>query len=151
MVYCRGIFAILQKTWEVPLLIFGVTVCQLWEPRTLWHSAWSGYGSQNLRMQFPFLTTIKRICFYIMVVAWMVLILLSILDLGFLLLLRWHFQDFNYLARSRQKRACRFPQGFVVSGKPLLFAANHCRFRQSFVVSQITLARMSNLVSIYVE
>ncbi len=52
--YFIGIFTILRKTWELSHWIFRVTVCQLQEPRTLWHNAWSGYHSQNLPIQFPF-------------------------------------------------------------------------------------------------
>ncbi len=52
----------LTKPWELSHWIFGVTVCQLREPRTLWDNAWSGYRWQDLQRQLPIWTAMKRTC-----------------------------------------------------------------------------------------
>ena len=52
---CIGVLTILRKLWELSHWTFGVTVCQLREPRTLWHNAWSCYRGKNLLRKFPIL------------------------------------------------------------------------------------------------
>jgi hypothetical protein len=63
-----------------------------------------------------------------MIVAWMLLVSLSILDLVFLLLMRWRCKDTTIKQAVDQK-------SFVISDKALSFPAKPCHFQQTFVVS----------------
>ncbi len=53
----------LSENLGIVALYLRSNFCQLREPRTIRHNAWSGYRWQNLRIQFLLCTKIKRISF----------------------------------------------------------------------------------------